>query len=439
MTIQGAFELPDRKVDFSFNGSLLITAAAENAGIMLNTRCAGKGSCGGCAVDLLAGRFALNGETFTIEPGARRRVLGCRTAILEGPCRIAVPARSLVQTGMQVLDSFVMPASLNLKPLVRKIHLTLANPTLDDSVGDFERIVRALRADHGFGPIRPTLETLQQLPDLLTGAGYDVTVTVAENYGLWEMIRVEPGDTAGALYALAVDIGTTTVVSALIDLNTARLVDSASSYNQQVQRCDDVASRIIYADDPARLKDLQRLIIDETLNRHIRTLCDANGITPHDIARAVVSGNSVMTHLLLGVNPRNMGGIPFQPGASDPGTFRARSLGLAINPTGFVDVIPSISAYVGGDITSDIHLVGMIDNPKLTMVIDVGTNAEIALGDRTGILATATPAGPAYEGAGISCGLRACAGAIEHITIAPGDFAIACTVIGGDRQKPAGV
>ena len=437
MPLQGTFELPDRNVDLAIAEPLLITRAARQADVVLNTSCAGQGSCGGCAVDLLAGRFDVHGESVTIATGQRKRVLGCQTTILSDNWSIAVPAHSLVRAGFRVLDEFELPAQLRLEPLVRKFAMHLARPSMEDSVGDFERICRVLRAENGLDRIRPTLAMLQQLPEVLIEADYHVTVTLAENYGLWEVVGVEPGDTTGRLFALAIDIGTTSVVCCLVDLNTAEIVDSVSSYNQQVQRCDDVASRIIYASTPDQLKDLQQLIVEETLNRNIRLLCTDNGVPREEIVRAVVSGNTIMTHLFLGVNPRNMGGVPFQPGVDDPGTFRARALGLAIHDDGFVDVVPSISAYVGGDITSDIHLSGLARGDELAMVIDVGTNAEMAIGNRERILACATPAGPAYEGAGLSCGVRACDGAIEAMTIDPQTYRATCEVIGD--LAPSGI
>ncbi|HUW81746.1 MAG TPA: ASKHA domain-containing protein [Phycisphaerae bacterium] len=434
---EGCFELPGRSERAAVDLPCLVTDAARAAGIVLNTRCAGQGTCGGCAVDLLAGQFVVDGREVTIEPGTRKRVLGCKTVIVSDAWRVRVPRRSLVETGLRVLEEFELPGEVRVDPLIRKYAVRLPPPTLDDSVGDFERICRVLRKDHGFDNIRPSLQVVQKLPELVTQADYNLTVTLGHNYGLWEMIQVEAGDTSDRLFAVAADIGTTTVVCSLVDLVTGEIIDSVSSYNQQVQRCDDVASRIIYADQPERLKELQRLVIDETLNRLLALLCRNNKVRPDEIARMVVSGNTIMGHLLLGVNPRNMGGVPFQPGINYPGTFRAAPLGLAINPAGFVDLVPSVSAYVGGDITSDAYVVSLYDCDGLTVVVDVGTNAEIFVSDGDRMLASATPAGPAYEGGGLTCGLRACDGAIEAVRIDPQTFRAECRVIGG--IKPSGV
>ena len=150
-----------------------------------------------------------------------------------------------------------------------------------------------------------------------------------------------------------------------------------------------------------------------------------------------VSGNTVMAHLLLGINPRNMGAVPFQPGTNFPGSFRANELGIEINPAGPVDIVPSISAYVGGDIVSDIYICGIHQTDKPAMVIDIGTNGEIALGFDGQIWACATPAGPAYEGGGITCGMRATIGAIEKIRINRADLSVEYETIG--NVKPAGI
>ncbi|MFQ6049159.1 MAG: ASKHA domain-containing protein, partial [Phycisphaerae bacterium] len=437
MSLCGSFELPTRRIELELAQPCLVIDAAEQAGIVLNTSCARLGTCGGCAVDLLQGRFELAGQTVTVGPPDRKRVLGCQCTILSDRWRIAVPRRSLVETHETFLVDFDLRPTFNLQPLARKIRLHLPRPSLEDSVGDFERICRTLRRDHGFERIRPTLRVLQQLPELIAQADYQLTVTLAENYGLWEMVQVEPGDTSDRLFAIAADIGTTTVACCLIDLTTGRIIDSASCYNQQIQRCDDVASRIVSAQQPDRLRELQQLIVGQTINKLISLLCRNNGLRPDEVVRLVVSGNTVMAHLFLGINPKNMGGVPFQPGTSGPGTFRARPLAVGINPDGFVDIVPSISAYVGGDIISDIHVAGLARQQGLALLIDVGTNGEMAVGNADRILACATPAGPAFEGGGITCGTRATAGAIHALTIESDSLAAACQVIAD--LKPIGV
>jgi uncharacterized 2Fe-2S/4Fe-4S cluster protein (DUF4445 family) len=261
-------------------------------------------------------------------------------------------------------------------------------------------------------------------------ADHKVTVSLALHRGDWELIDVEAGDTSDRLYGVAVDIGTTTVVCALVDLIGGRVIDTSSCYNQQVQRADDVASRIVYAGRPGGLEELRRLVVTDTINRLTRLLCSEHGIAPEQISRIAVSGNTIMAHLFLGIDPRNIGGIPFQPATSHPGTFRAASLGVAINPAGLVDVVPSISGYVGGDIISDIYVSGMDTDGRKVLLVDLGTNGEIAVRNKEKVFASATAAGPAFEGGRIRCGMRASTGAIERIRIDPQTLVAACEVIG---------
>ncbi|MBN1341070.1 MAG: DUF4445 domain-containing protein [Phycisphaerae bacterium] len=434
----GTFRLPDREIEVEAPKGCRVTEAAERAGIMLNTSCAEQGTCGGCAVDLVEGVFETAGERIVASGNQTRRVLGCQTQILSRYWRIAVPRRSLVEAGEKVVVDYDLEHALCVRPSVRKVYIELPTPTMDDSAGDFERISRHLRNGSAASiDVKPTLEVLRELPGLLTSAGYKVTVTLALRHGVWELIDVEAGDTSSRSYGVAVDVGTTTVVCSLVDLTTGRLINSASCYNQQVQRADDVASRIVCAQGPDGLTELHRLIVDETINRLIRLLCKAEGIVPEDISRLVVSGNTIMSHLFLCVDPRNMGGIPFQPAASGPGTFRAGKLGVGINPAGFVDVVPSISAYVGGDITSDLHVSGLTRSDESSLIVDLGTNGEIAICHKGRLMATATAAGPAFEGGRIRCGMRASTGAIEHIRIDPETLAADVDVIGGNA--PIGI
>ncbi len=438
MGLDGAFQLPERELTAEVPEGCTIVEAADLAGIVLNTSCAHQGTCGGCAVDLVAGDFQTGDERIAASSENRRRVLGCQTRILSRDWRIAVPRRSLVETGEQVVVDYDLEHAVPVRPSIRKVYLELPAPTMEDSVGDLERIRRALRDGVGLDEaLRPTLAVLQKLPGLMVEVDYRVTVTLTSRSGIWELVDVEAGDTSGRLYGVAVDIGTTTVVCSLVDLTTGRLVNSTSCYNQQVQRADDVASRIVYAQKPGGLEELRRLVVVETINRLVKLLCNAQGIAVEDISRLVVSGNTIMSHLMLGVDPRHMGGIPFQPVANGPGTFRARLLGVGINPAGLVDVVPSISAYVGGDITSDIHVSGIANARRRAVMVDLGTNGEIAVFHNGKILASATAAGPAFEGGRIRCGMRASTGAIEHVRIDPETLAADVDVIGGNA--PVGI
>lgn len=433
----GTFLLGDRTRAASVPPGVLVTEAAEAAGILLNTRCGNVGACGGCAVDILDGRFDLGGDEGVVElRGQRRRVLGCRVRILSADFRISVPRRSLVSGGERVLTSFLLDRAAETAPSVRRVVVDVEPATLEAPQADFERLRDALAEREGIEPPEPSLTVMRKLPGI-AGAGLcRMSAVIARVGDRRRVVDVAGGDDDGARpdnggpYGIAIDIGTTTVAMGLVDFASGRLVDAASSYNQQVRRCDDVGARIGYASNPAGLEELRRLVVEATIMPLARTLCDRHGTSPDRIIRAAVSGNTVMTHLFLGISPANIGAIPFNPAVNHPGTLPARSLGLGFHPEALVDIVPGMYGYVGGDITSDLYVVGARDADEPVLVVDIGTNGEMVLGNRGRMIACATPAGPAWEGGGLESGIRAATGAVERIRLAPATLEPEIGVIG---------
>ncbi len=438
MTIEGQFEHTAGKSKLSLAEASVITEAARQAGLVLNTSCAGRGNCGGCVVELLAGTYRQDGSTFAVTAGERRRVHGCRTTIVEGPFQIFVPRRSLVETGEKVVADFVLNGRHRHEPTVRTMKVQLPKPVLREPLGDYERLARLMRNDLGVQLAGASLTALRELPRLTRAEIYDLTVRIGwRHHQGWELVAISNGGQTPRSYGLAIDIGTTTVAAALVDIEAAKIVDTSTCYNQQIRQADDVAARIASAGADHGLEELNRLIVEETINPMIQLLCRKQGIGTQDVHRAVISGNTVMWHLFLGIDPTGLGRMPFPPGANDPGAFRARDVGLTIDPAALVDVVPSISAYVGGDIVSDIYVTQLHEAAAPQMVIDVGTNGEIALIADGRMFVTACAAGPAFEGLRISCGMRASTGAIETITIDRSSGECRCGVIG--NSPPVGM
>ncbi len=434
---QGIIELPDRRIEYQADAPCLLTDLFVGAGVILNVACGGGGTCGGCAVDVLAGRFSsLDGGVIAVDTGKAKRVLACRTQLLGGDFLIRIPRHSLVSAGEKIVMDFAHTPPRSLRPPVRKEYLRLPKPTLQDSRGDLERIIDELRLRGCEGPINSSVQ-LARTAEQVSAAGYELTVTITGEGGTWHLIRIEPGDTTSALYAAAVDVGTTTVVVALVDLAAGKILDAASGYNQQIIRCDDVAGRITYAGVPDRLEELRNLVVESTVNRLLGLLVQRHGLQQVDVVHMTVSGNTIMTHLFCGISPAGMGGVPFAPITNSPGPYRADSLRLAMNPDGLVDIFPSSAGYVGGDITADMYVCGLTENRELTVMIDIGTNAEIVVGNRDRSIACAAPAGPAFEGSGLTCGMRAATGAIDAFALEAIDAEPTYTVIG--QTKPAGV
>ena len=434
---KGVFELPNRRIDCRVDAPCLLTEAALAAGVILNVACGGKGTCGGCAIDLVSGHFAdAEGNRIALHRAQPKRVRACQTRLLESKFLVRVPRHSLVEAGEKVVMDFAHAPTFSLRPPVRKEHFALAPPQLRDQRGDIERICDAL-AGRGYGrPIFASVYVTREA-QLVARASYDLTVTVARDQGMWHIVRLEAGDTTESLYGAAVDVGTTTVVVALVDLNDGTILDGASSYNQQITRCDDVASRITYAKDPQHVEELRHLVVEGTVNRLLGLLIERHGLGVEDIAHMTVSGNSVMAHLFCGMSPAGIGGVPFAPITNFPGPHRAGQLHLAMNPEALVDISPAAAAYVGGDITSDLFVCRLPESRELTVLIDIGTNAEIVVGNRDRAIACAAPAGPAFEGHGLTCGMRAAVGAIESFRLEELTAEPTYTVIG--QTRPAGV
>ncbi len=386
-------------------------------------------------MDLVKGRFAtLRGKALAVPARKPLRALACQTKVLGGPFKVRVPRRSLMEAGEKIVMDFGHTPPLAVRPPVRKEHLKLPVPTLLDQQGDIERIIDGLRGRGIEGSVACSVYVARS-GGLAARSGYDLTATVAADDGAWHIIRLEKGDTTGALYGAAVDVGTTTVVVALVDLVKGKIVDAASSFNRQIVHGDNVASRISFAATPERLEELRDLVIGQTVNALLGMLTRRHDLSPEDIVHMTVSGNTVMMHLFCGASPAGLGGVPFAPVSNFLGPYRAGQLHLAMNPEALVDIMPSAAAYVGGDITSDAYVSGLHARKELSVLIDIGTNAEIVVGNQDRSIACAAPAGPAFEGHGLTCGMRASAGAIDTIRIESLDKPAAYTVIGSGRPN----
>jgi uncharacterized 2Fe-2S/4Fe-4S cluster protein (DUF4445 family) len=230
------------------------------------------------------------------------------------------------------------------------------------------------------------------------------------------LIDLLPGDQADRSYGVAIDIGTTSNVVYLVDLDRGKVLDRAATYNAQIQAGEDVISRIIFAQKRNGLQRLQAMVL-KTLNGLLDELTSRNQIPPRQISKAVVAGNTTMIQLFLELDPRTIREMPFIPTISQPLLVTAEEIGLNINPQATVDCLPVVGAYVGADITAGVMASGMYDTDALTLFIDVGTNGEIVLGNREWLITCACSAGPAFEGSGVRHGMRATAGAIEEIWI----------------------
>lgn len=402
----------------------LLHDAMKSLGIAIQLPCGGTGKCGKCAVEIHpeppeAGpfdRFHLTPEE--IDRGMR---LACRT-------RVDRPMSVLINPGLRVLGGKILvdgvDRSFDLDPTVMKTYVELPPPTLEDQAPDQQRIARAMGCMDGTSP-HFDLDLLRELHGKLRES--DFRVTVVESGG--RVFDVEPGDTAGRRYGMAFDIGTTTVVGTVVDLETGRELAHASRLNAQVVFGEDTISRIKYVlenpdgrhDMTEKIRGVVNEIVDEASARA--------GVDSREIYEAVFVGNTTMSHLFLGLDPSGLSQIPFVPVTCAPVDLRAGDAGIGIHPRGNLHILPNIAGFVGSDTVGVMLACDYLDPGPSALAVDVGTNGELALRRDGVMMVCSTAAGPALEGAALSCGMRAANGAVEHVRIT--DEAVECDVIGG--------
>ncbi|MCA1782351.1 MAG: ASKHA domain-containing protein [Dermatophilaceae bacterium] len=389
-------------------GVSVFDAASWN-GIAIDSTCGGHGTCRKCLVRVTTGSAPVTRhdlKTFSddqIGDGWRLACLvkAAHDLSLEVPPLVTRPKASTVGIGRQVI----------LRPGVQKRYVELAEPTLADQRTDLRRLrdaVEDLTLD-------PDLHALRRLPNVLRDSDFRVTAVVVHE----TLIDVEPGDTTGRRHAIAFDLGTTTVVATLLDLETGTPVAVASMLNKQQPFGGDVITRISATMlDPEALGRLTSLA-RETLAELAAEVLKEGGIAPSEVYEVALAGNATMTALLLGVDPEPLGVAPFIQVTADWPVLKATELGLTLHPGARATVFPALGAYVGGDIVAGMLASGLDRDKRVRLFIDVGTNCEIALSDGERIVTTAAPAGPAFEGGAIRCGMRAADGAIEVIRLDP--------------------
>lgn len=399
--------------------------AAHWIGLPIGSTCGGRGTCGTCRVQVLVGEVA-------ITPADRRHLseeelaAGWRLAcgsVLEGDVECFVPALMRAPKAA----TMGLSRSVLLEPNVHKVRLALEPPTLEDARSDVERLRAALEAA-GYG-VRLSLPVLRHLPVALRASDFEVTAVLCGEH----LVAVEPGDATGVSYGVAVDVGTTTVVATLMDLSTGAPAAVASNLNRQAPFGADVISRIARTRmEETAAAELQRSVI-ETINGLLDEVYARAGVVPERVYEMVVAGNATMLHLLLGVDAHPISVAPFVPAFREPLDLAAAELGIRIHPEGRIQLLPSIGAYVGADIVAGVQATGLTRDPELRLFVDVGTNGEIVLGNADRILATASPAGPAFEGGHVRAGMRAAEGAIEGVSLTEGEVRL--QVIGDTEPR----
>jgi len=399
--------LPER-VEITIPEGTSVLQAAIEAGIQLEGPCGGKGTCGKCRVFLAE--------------DTQQPVLACKTPIKRN-MTVLTPQNegAFFRKGEKDLDGL----GVEINPGIWKRALKVEEPELSTQYSDATRLYNALGKEF---PL--TYSALKNLPAALRTKERTVTVTYTDE----EILSVEAGHTESELFGLAVDIGTTTVVAALMNLLNGDVLGITSATNSQNIFGSDVISRIEHAiNNPQGLEQLQERIVG-VINRIIWELCTKAGVQAENIYKVTIAGNTTMEHLFLGIDPRNLAPAPFIPVITHPVNLEAREIGLGVHPRGRIHLIPNIAGYVGGDTTSVILATQVYKKRGIYLVVDIGTNGEIVLSVDGKMLTCSTAAGPAFEGAHIKYGMRATRGAIEGVIF---DGNISLKVIGDG--PPAGI
>jgi uncharacterized 2Fe-2S/4Fe-4S cluster protein (DUF4445 family) len=430
-------------------GENLIRAAME-AGVHINASCGGEGVCGKCRVIIekgaVEGGISEKLSTEDLNKGYRQACL----ADVKSDLVVRIPIESEVDAGILNLQTTPRRTAriweMNLEdlkdkglfiPPVEKRYLQVPEPTLQDNLPDVTRLVSFLKAKHDEHRLVVRLPVIRKIPDILRKDGFRVTATLArpvQSGRKTHIINVQPGDTTDRNYAVAVDIGTTTVYGQLVDLKTGGVLAQFGDYNGQISYGEDVISRIIYAGKPEGLQKLHEVII-KTINKLIKKMVKRARIDLDEISTITMAGNTTMTQLMLKINPQYIRLSPYVPASTLYPPINAVELGLALGDHVTALVYPAVSSYVGGDIVAGVMGSGMYRTEDLTLFMDIGTNAEIVIGNKDWLACASCSAGPAFEGGGVKFGMRAAKGAIEDFSMDPVTFEPMNITIGNVRPK----
>lgn len=425
-----------------------VLTAARQLGVDLDSVCGGRGICSKCQITPGYGEFSKHGVTVSdsalsewnaVEQRYKDkrglidgRRLGCQAKVM-GDVVIDVPPES--QVHRQVVRKAATARTIVMDPATRLYFVEVQEPDMHEPSGDFERLAKALRDEWEVAEITAGLEVMRKLQPVLRDGKWRVTVALHKdhNAGPHRVLDIWPGLYEGGLYGLAIDLGSTTIAAHLCDLRTGEVVLSSGIMNPQIRFGEDLMSRVSYAMmNPGGDVEMTRTV-REGMDALIAEIARAAKLSAREIMEAVIVCNPVMHHLFLGIDPVELGQAPFALATSGALNLDARELGLAaVNPAARAYLLPCIAGHVGADAAA----VALSESPEtsedLVLVVDVGTNAEILLGDKRRVLACSSPTGPAFEGAQISSGQRAAPGAIERIEIDPVTKEPRFRVIGSD-------
>ncbi|MCD7819148.1 MAG: ASKHA domain-containing protein [Lachnospiraceae bacterium] len=447
------FENGNETEGFASEGESLLDVA-KKMNVAIDAPCNGNAACGKCKVKLVGGELdTQKTRHITEEEYAQGWRLACVSKI-NADVEILVPdIASAYRSRMKVADlssaeevqifekteADLAQAGISFKNDLEVITVTMEEPSLDDTMPDNERLTWAIKSACGAEKVKMPFSVLKKLAEVLRVSGFEVKCVTRKAGNKTEVLDILPADDKANVCGLAVDIGTTTVSALIIDMLSGKILAKGSAGNGQIRYGADVINRIIEQQKDGGRKKLQDAIVKETLNPMIHQMCHSIGITPRQVYRACIAGNTTMNHLLLGVDADPVRMEPFIPTFFETESVYARDLGLHLYEHARVIITPNIGSYVGGDITAGTLASTIWNRDEMSLFIDLGTNGELVFGNSEFMMSCACSAGPAFEGGDISCGMRATDGAIEACEIDKDTMELTFRIVGEEGQKPVGL
>ncbi|RPH48537.1 MAG: DUF4445 domain-containing protein [Desulfobacteraceae bacterium] len=432
--------MPDGK-EVVVTGSMTLLDAALRAGVHLNASCGGKGSCGKCKLIVESGRVESRPDVLLTEKEKKENyVLACMSEI-SGDVKVRIPEEALEKklkvAGMgNDVTRQLKELVKNIQPILMEIPLELEPPSLVDSVSDLDRLNRGLKKEGlDISRLNIGIGVMRELASAMRDENWKITASVIQKKCSSEILRITPGNEKLRSLGIAVDVGTTSVVVYLVDMEDGAVIAATSGHNRQAACGDDVINRIICSEKDGVAKLSQMVLM--TINNLISEALDSAGADYRRIKNVVISGNTTMTHLLLKIEPKHIRREPYIPSVSEFPILKAGEIGIMADPIAAVFIMPGPASYVGGDIVSGLVYTGLHREDPLTLFIDVGTNGEIVLGNKEWLMTASCSAGPAFEGGGIRWGMRAEEGAIEKVSIDTGTLTPSFTTVG--NLPPRGI
>jgi uncharacterized 2Fe-2S/4Fe-4S cluster protein (DUF4445 family) len=439
--------LPEGKVATASSEETLLEAA-QRAGTYVSSLCGGDMICGKCRLVVKEGEvFEEQHMLLSREEVRDGYILACASHP-RSDLVVEVPIESRMEGKQIVVDEdaqrFSGLARVDLakyefkhSPLTEKLFLDLPHPSLEDNLSDLSRLFREIRARVDAPIMQTGLKNIRRLPQTLRRGDWKVTCILGQRGGTVEVVEVEEGDTSGRNYGVAIDVGTTTVVAHLIDLNTSQILATDATYISQIVFGEVVITRLIYAKEEVGGRERLHEAVIGNINTMINNTVAAAGVNIQDVTCVLCAGNTTMVHFLLDLDSSHIRHEPYIPSATHIPPMRAIEVGIQIDPRGLLYAVPCVSSYVGGDIVSGVLASGIYRSPELSMLIDVGTNGEIVVGNNEWLMCCSASAGPAFEGGEVKFGMRATHGAIERVKVLEGGEAVEMVVIAG--EKPRGI